>query len=224
MLGEAKSSAGLGMWEECLSCSQQQRECQTWVTGGAREGCCEVGGDWVPDPNSGLVAMVEADRMDCCGQPCAMLGEDAFWCMAAGWWAGAWGYVLLPIHRLGLSSRCRGPVYELTIRHCRCVFQVTHCLLPAVGSSMRELQTRCTRRCLKSWAGFLQTQYAVPPLPKGSACSRSIAAACWVHPSGPQTVSAFPAGLCVVDPLSSLNSKLRGEVCRAIALTARSIL
>lgn len=63
----------------------------------SREGCCEVGGDWVPGPNSGLVAMVEADRMDCCGQPCAMLGEDAFWCMAAGWGAGAWGLGLCPV-------------------------------------------------------------------------------------------------------------------------------
>ncbi|XP_055460786.1 hydroxyacylglutathione hydrolase, mitochondrial isoform X3 [Psammomys obesus] len=36
--------------------------------------------------------------------------------------------------------------------------QVTRCLLLAVGSSTKELLTRCTRHCLKSWAGFLQTQ------------------------------------------------------------------
>jgi hypothetical protein len=44
----------------------------------------KVRGPWVPGPNSGLVAMVEADRMGSCGQPCAMLGGGAFWCMGAG--------------------------------------------------------------------------------------------------------------------------------------------
>jgi hypothetical protein len=88
--------------------------------------------------------------------PCWVEVPFGVWVPVRG--LGPEGYVLLPVHRLGLSSRCRGPVYELTVRHCRCVFQVTHCLLLAVGSSMRELQMRCTRRCLKSWAGFLQTQ------------------------------------------------------------------
>lgn len=35
-----------------------------------------------------------------------------------------------------------------------------------------------------------------------------------------QELSAFPAGLCVVDPLASLSWKLRGEVGRAIPLPA----
>lgn len=45
--------------------------------------------------------------------------------MPFGVWVPAGGavcYVLVPVYKLGLSSRCRGLVYELTLRHCRCVF------------------------------------------------------------------------------------------------------
>nr|XP_020024979.1 hydroxyacylglutathione hydrolase, mitochondrial isoform X2 [Castor canadensis] len=39
--------------------------------------------------------------------------------------------------------------------------QVTPCLWLAVGSSMKELQTKCTRHCLRSWAGSLQKQKSI---------------------------------------------------------------
>lgn len=57
MLGEAKSSAHLGVGKECLRCSQQQREkASNMDAGGAgirgsregpRTGCCKVDVDWV---------------------------------------------------------------------------------------------------------------------------------------------------------------------------------
>ncbi|XP_047389872.1 hydroxyacylglutathione hydrolase, mitochondrial isoform X3 [Sciurus carolinensis] len=49
--------------------------------------------------------------------------------------------------------------------------QATPCLWPAVGSSTKGPQTRCTRRCWRSWAGSLQTQESTAATSTPSATS-----------------------------------------------------
>lgn len=122
--------------------------------------------------------MVETDRMGLCGQPCAILGKDAFWCMGAGWgWVMFWCLSI----SLGLSSKCRRPVCELTLRHCRCAFSGDTLFVAGCGKFYEGTADEMYKALLEVLGRLPPDTVGSASFPKGPTCPRSRAAACWTH-------------------------------------------